>query len=116
MIRIASELIMKKKFFVIIIILSIFFSIAIYKLYKNSEKKCSDITYAIDHYFKTGMFNKYKMNNINTIFIYKYTLDSSQAEVCGKDNNIPHETVKYKVYLTKDTRKNKWNIKEISRE
>lgn len=107
---------MKKIFFIIIIILSTFFSITIYKLYKNNIKKYSDITYAIDHYFKSGMFNKYKMDNIDTIFIYKYTLDSSQAEVCGKDNNIPHETVKYKVYLTKDIRKNKWSIKEISKE
>ncbi|MCI1944502.1 hypothetical protein [Clostridium luticellarii] len=77
-----------------------------------TSNKCTDIDYAVTHYFTTGIFNKYKVYDMQDM-----TTSFSNGAVAfikfeGISSRSPHRKVGYTVFLEKNNR-GVWKVKKV---
>jgi hypothetical protein len=100
----------KKKLFVLCIIVLITLFISTYHNIENNKRK--DITYSAQQYLTTGMFNKYKLYNVD--FYHLLFSDTKEAilEVQGMEYKVPHKTAKYKLFMNKNS-SGIWSVNKL---
>ncbi|WP_333861150.1 hypothetical protein [Clostridium sp.] len=99
---------MKKFIFSItVILLTVIIAKSIY-----ISKKCIDINYAVENYFTTGIFNKYKIYNIENSTLSFSNGKDAFMKIKGISSKTPHQKVEYTVFLEKNTN-GIWKIKKV---
>ncbi|MFL0194911.1 hypothetical protein ACJDU8_04880 [Clostridium sp. WILCCON 0269] len=95
-------------------ILSIIVILLAILLVKNIyvSNKCIDINYAVENYFTTGIFNKYKLCNMENIDLSFSNGKIAFVKVEGMSSKTPHREMKYTVSLEKNS-KGTWKVKKI---
>lgn len=99
---------MKKFGLIIIILLSLFILIN----YKINLYKSKDVSYVVEDYLTTGLFNKYKMYKPDSIQIVFSDNNLAIVDVKGREKKSPHMNVSYKVFLEKK-KNGTWKVKKI---
>lgn len=99
---------MKK--FMIIFISTLFTITMIEKIYISY--KCRDINYAVKNYFTTGIFNKYKIYNMEDINMYFSNGTVAFIKIKGMSTKMPYQKLGYTVFLQKNSR-GIWKIKKV---
>lgn len=97
-----------KKFIGIFIAVVLLISIIAY--YVGNNKK-NDITYVVEKEFTTGFFNKYKLQNIDSMELTYSDEILAIINVKGTKEEAPHNTVTYKVLLEKGD-DSYWHVKK----
>lgn len=100
---------MLKKIITIILIL---FSISTFINYKVNLNKSKDISYVVEHYLTSGLFNKYKLYSTDSIHLSFSDNSIAVVDVTGKEKKSPHPNVKYKLFLEKN-KKGAWKVKKV---
>lgn len=99
---------MKKFIFSItIILMTIIIAKSIY-----ISKKSTDINYAVKNYFTTGIFNKYKIYNMENLTLSFSNGKDAFMKIKGISSKTPHQKVEYTVFLEKDDN-GIWKIKKV---
>jgi hypothetical protein len=70
--------------------------------YTYIANKSKNIDYAIKRYFTTGIFNKYKMYNIEKFNLSFSNGKIAVVEIDGLEEKSPHSKVTYNVFLEKN--------------
>lgn len=98
-----------KKFF--IICLSVILVGGLIK-YTYITNKSQNIDYAVQRYFTTGIFNKYKMYGIETFDLSFSNGSIAVVKINGLEQKSPHKKVAYSVFLEKNSR-GIWKVKKV---
>jgi hypothetical protein len=98
-----------KKFF--IICLSVILVGGLIK-YTYITTKSKNINYAVERYFTTGIFNNYKMYNIETINLSFSNGSIAVVNVEGMEKKPPNKKVTYSAFLEKNSR-GIWSVKKV---
>lgn len=98
-----------KKF--ICLIIFVLFAITIV-LHQYNSDKFRDINYTVGRYFTTGIFNEYKMYNIDNKNLYFSNGVDAYIKVSGFSNSKPHKAVHYEVLLEKNKR-GIWKVAKV---
>lgn len=98
-----------KKFF--IICLSVILVGGLIK-YSYITTKSKNIDYAVKTYFTTGIFNNYKMYNIETINLSFSNGSIAVVKVEGMEKKPPNKKVTYSAFLEKNSR-GIWSVKKV---
>lgn len=96
----------------LLIIIAILLSISTFINYKINFNKSKDISYVVENYMTSGIFNKYKLYKTTSINLTFSDDDLAIVDVSGKQNKSPHIDVKYKVFLEKN-KNGVWKVKKI---
>lgn len=99
---------MKKFVFSIIVILLTI--VIIRNIYVS--KKCTDINYTVENYFTTGIFNKYKIYNMEDVTLSFSNGKDAFITVKGISSKTPHHKVEYTVFLEKNNN-GSWKVKKV---
>lgn len=89
-----------KKFICILISISLMVSIL---YYTNNLNKCRNFNYALNRYFTTGIFNRYKLYNIDNTQLYFSNGKVSFLKIDGISAKSPHERTNYTVFMQKNS-------------
>lgn len=76
------------------------------------SKKCTNINYAVENYFTTGIFNKYKIYGMEDVNLSFSNGKDAFIKVKGISCKVPHHNVEYTVFLEKDS-KGSWKVKKV---
>ncbi len=99
---------MKKFLFLtILIIISLVITKNIY-----TSINCRNIDYAVTHYFTTGIFNKYKIYDMQDMTTSFSNGAVAFIKVEGISSESPHRRVGYTVFLEKNNR-GIWKVKKV---
>jgi hypothetical protein len=98
-----------KKHSIIILSLILIFSIGVFKYTENKSKNMS---YAIEKYATSGFFNKHKLSIIENYYLAFSDGKIAVVEVTGITKKLPHKKIKYKLFLEKNTRE-VWKVKRL---
>jgi hypothetical protein len=103
-----EENFMKK--FICLIIFILFASIIILQQFNLNKSK--DINYAVEQYFTTGIFNKYKMYDVSNKTLYFSNGVDAFVKVNGLSNGKSHRSINYEVFLEKN-KKGIWKVYKV---
>lgn len=76
------------------------------------SKRCTNINYAVQNYFTTGVFNNYKMYKLDTINLSFSNGTIAMVKIDGLEQKSPHKKVAYSVFLEKNSR-GIWKVQKI---
>ncbi|MHC6180768.1 hypothetical protein ACYUJ6_13090 [Clostridium sp. JNZ X4-2] len=76
------------------------------------SNKCTDMDYAVTHYFTTGIFNKYKVYDMQEMTTSFSNGAVAFIKIEGISNKSPHRKVGYTVFLGKNNR-GVWKVKKV---
>ncbi|NEZ47201.1 hypothetical protein FDF74_08260 [Clostridium niameyense] len=99
---------MKKLIVILLLITSIFG--ATHYIYKSAKEK--DITYSVEKYMTSNLFNKHKMYNIDNFNLIFSDGNMAVVKVYGTTKKSPHKKVCYNVFLDKNN-KGSWKVKKV---
>lgn len=100
---------LKKKQLIFISVIIIIFILIKYNF--NSTKN-KDINFAANQYLTTGIFNKYKLYNIEHSYLIFSDSNNAIINVMGIENKTSSVTTCYKLKMSKDT-KGLWHVKKV---
>lgn len=80
--------------------------------YIYTLNRCSNINYAVENYFTTGIFNKNKMYQLSNINLSFSNGTLAVVKIDGLEQKSPHKKVAYSVFLEKNSR-GTWKVKKI---
>lgn len=103
---------MKKFIIKLILIVSIIFISLSYVKYKHYINNSKDINYVVHEYFTSGIFNNYKMYNINNLNLSFSNGNIALVNINGTKKKLSHQEVYYNVLLEKQF-SGIWKIKKI---
>lgn len=98
-----------KKFFMICLFIILVGGLIKYTYITNNSK---NIDYAVERYFTTGIFNNYKMYDIETINLSFSNGSIAVVKVDGIETKPPHKKVAYSAFLEKNSR-GIWKVKKV---
>lgn len=105
---------MHKKLYKYLLILLILFIATLYIHHKIIIDKCSDITYAAEHYATSGLFNSNKLYEVDSYNLKFSDNHTSIIIVTGISNKVPHEIVTYKLTMIKNS-SGIWSVKDATK-
>ena len=76
------------------------------------SNKCKDINYAVEHYFTSGTFNRYKLYSIGNLNLSFSNGNIAVVKIDGMEKKSPHRHVAYSVFLEKNSQ-GIWKVKKI---
>ena len=71
-----------------------------------------DINYAVKNYFTTGIFNKYRIYNMEDVTLSFSNGKAAFIKVKGISGKTPHHKVEYTVFLEKNIN-GTWKVKKV---
>jgi len=74
--------------------------------------KSKNIDYAVERYFTTGIFNNYKMYDIETISLSFSNGSIAVVKVEGIEKKLPNKKVTYNAFVEKNSR-GTWKVKKV---
>jgi hypothetical protein len=77
---------------------------------ENSKRK--DMTYSAQQYLTTGIFNKYKLYNVEYYHLLFSDTKESILQVQGIEYSVPHKTATYKLYMQKNS-SGIWSVEKV---
>lgn len=80
--------------------------------YTYITSKSKNIDYAVKRYFTTGIFNNYKMYNVETINLSFSNGSIAVVKVEGIAKKLPNKKVSYSAFLEKNSR-GTWKVKKV---
>jgi hypothetical protein len=98
-----------KKFFVILLSVILVGGLMRYTYITNKSK---NLDYAVKRYFTTGIFNNYKMYNIETINLSFSNGSTAVVKVEGIEKKLPNKKVSYNAFLEKNS-SGTWKVKKV---
>ncbi|AYD41126.1 hypothetical protein D4Z93_11585 [Clostridium fermenticellae] len=101
---------MKKIFTLILIILTLSSFVLASHIYHGS--KCKNIEYAAQYYITTGIFNRYKLSNVNSTKLSFSNGQMAVVKVDGLAYKSPHRRLTYDIFLEKNN-SGTWRMKKI---
>ncbi|GAA0745060.1 hypothetical protein [Clostridium oceanicum] len=105
-----------KKSLVKKLIAFMFILLFIFIIYHNYKvNKQTDITYTVENYMTTGLFNKYRMYSIDNFDLTFSDGNIAVVKVFGTDKESPHKRISYKVFVEKN-KKGIWKVKKVYKE
>jgi hypothetical protein len=88
-----------KKFIPIVLGIILLFGIIDYKYTQNRYK---DITYAVENYLTSNLFNTHKLTSVDTIQLSFSDPTVSVLTITGTQKSSPHRKVTYKIVVEKE--------------
>ena len=105
-----------KKSLVKKLIVFMFILLFIFIIYHNYKvNKQTDITYTVENYMTTGLFNKYRMYSIDNFDLTFSDGNIAVVKVFGTDKESPHKRISSKVFVEKN-KKGIWKVKKVYKE
>lgn len=95
-------------YFILILSIIIFFSLA---KYKYTQYRCKNINYAIKKYSTSGVFNKYKLNKLESFQINYSDSNVAIVHLVGSIDKAPYKTINCTLVLKKN-KKGMWKVAE----
>ena len=80
--------------------------------YNYVTNKSKNIDYAVERYFTTGIFNNYKMYDIETFDLSFSNGSLAVVKINGLEEKAPHKKVAYSVFLEKNSQ-GIWKVKKV---
>lgn len=80
--------------------------------YIHSTEKCKDPNYVLNKYFTTGVFNKYRLYDIEDSNLYFSNGTTSFFKIDGISSKFPHDKVNYTVFMEKND-SGIWKIEKV---
>lgn len=80
--------------------------------YTYVTNKSKNINYAVERYFTTGIFNNYKMYNIDTINLSFSNGSIAVVKVEGIEKKSPNKKVSYNAFVEKNSA-GTWKVKKV---
>ncbi len=77
-----------------------------------TSNKCKNVDYAVQHYFTSGIFNRYKMYNIGTLDLSFSNGNIAVVKIDGMEKKSPHRQRAYSVFLERNSQ-GIWKVKKI---
>lgn len=100
------------KYNYIFIILPIIMILSIVIRYRIIYYKSKEITYVVERYMTTGMFNSHKLFGINDFHLSFSDGKLAIIRVNGLQKKSPHKQIEYDVFLEKNS-KGIWKVKKL---
>lgn len=98
-----------KKFFTFCLSAILIASLIRYTYVTNKSK---NINYAVERYFTTGIFNNYKMYNIDAINLSFSNGSIAVVKVEGIEKKFPNKKVSYNAFVEKSSA-GTWKVKKV---
>ncbi|MCH5138140.1 hypothetical protein JMF89_13105 [Clostridiaceae bacterium UIB06] len=98
-----------KKFFTLCLSAILIVSLIRYTYVTNKSK---NINYAVERYFTTGIFNNYKMYNIDAINLSFSNGSIAVVKVEGIEKKSPNKKVSYNAFVEKNSA-GTWKVKKV---
>jgi len=99
----------KKHLILYLLILTLILLFACHNI-ENSKRK--NMTYSAQQYLTTGIFNKYKLYNVEYYHLLFSDTKESILEVQGIEYSGPHKTGTYKLYMQKNS-SGIWSVEKV---
>lgn len=105
---------MQKKAYKYLLVASLIIIATLYIHHKMIMNKCSDITYAAEHYATSGIFNNNKLYEVDSYNLRFSDNHKSIMIITGISNKVPHEIVTYKLTMIKNN-SGIWSVSDATK-
>lgn len=101
---------MKKSFLILITLVTTLLFAFLYV--KHTQNKYKDMTYTVEKYMTTGLFNSHKLYSIDNLELTFCDNLVAVVNVYGLQKKVPHKQVSYKIFLEK-SKDGTWKVQRI---